>query len=65
MSEAFTVLSHVAQFIRDLKVNPWLVAVTLALGVAWLEQKRVQRRTPGFTADHQDHAAQMPRHGPR
>lgn len=65
MSDAFEVLAHVAQFIRDLKVNPWLVLVTLALGAAWFEQKRVQRNTPNFTSDHQDQAVQMPRHGPR
>jgi hypothetical protein len=65
MSDVFAFLSHAAQLIRDLKVNPWLVAVTLALGAAWLEQKRVQRNTPNFTSDHQDQAAQMPRQGPR
>jgi len=61
MSDAFTVLTHVAQLIRDLKVSPWLVAVTLALGAAWLEQKRVQRNTPSFTSDHQDHGTEVPR----
>lgn len=65
MSEAFAVLSHASQVIRDLKINPWLVAVTLALGAAWLEQKRVQRHTPTFTVDHQDQAAQTRRHAPR
>lgn len=65
MSEALEVLSRAAVFIRELKVNPWLVAVTLALGAAWLEQKRVQRHTPNFTADHQDQAAQTRRHAPR
>ena len=65
MSDAIAVLFHVAQFVRDLKVNPWLVAVTLALGAAWLEQKRVQRRTPAFNSDHQDHGGQFERHSPR
>ena len=65
MSDAIAVLIRVAQIIRDLKVNPWLVAVTLALGAAWLEQKRVQRRTASFTSDHQDQAGQFERHSPR
>ncbi len=65
MSEAFAVLSHIALFIRDLKVNPCLVVVTLAVGAAWLEQRRVQRNTPKFTSDHQDQALQMSRHSHR
>jgi len=59
------ILAHVSQVIRDLKLNPWLVAVTLALGAAWLEQKRVQRNTPKFTADHQGEGARIRRQAPR
>jgi hypothetical protein len=65
MSEALSILMRLAQFVRDLKVNPCLLVVTLALGAAWLEQKRVQRRTAAFNSDHQDHAAQFQRHAPR
>jgi hypothetical protein len=65
MSEALAILSRAAQIIRDLKINPWLVAVTLALGAAWLEQKRVQRNTPQFTEDHQGEGARSERHAPR
>lgn len=65
MSDAFAVGLRVAEFIRDLKINPYLLAVTLALGAAWLEQRRVQRNTPRFTADHQSEAAKTQRHDPR
>jgi hypothetical protein len=65
MSDALAILLRAAQVIRDLKINPWLVAVTLALGAAWLEQKRVQRNTAPFTADHQSEAARSDRQAPR
>jgi hypothetical protein len=65
MSDALAFLSRAAQVIRDLHINPMLLAVTLAIGLAWLEQKRVQRNTPNFTADHQGEASKGPRQAPR
>lgn len=65
MSDALAILSRAAQFIRDLKINPWLVAVTLALFAAWLEQRFARRNTAHFTADHQGEAAKTPRQAPR
>jgi len=65
MSEALAILLRVSQLIRDLHVNPWLVAIVLALGAAWIEQKRAQRRTPQFTADHQGEGARIRREAPR
>ena len=65
MSEALVTLSRLSLAIQDLKVNPFLVAVTLALLAAWLEQRIARRSTPRFTTDHQGEARQMRRHAPR
>jgi hypothetical protein len=65
MSEALDILSRVSHLVRGLNINPWLVAVVLALGAAWIEQKLTQRDTPSFTADHRGEAARNPRQAPR
>jgi hypothetical protein len=65
MSDAYSLLLTAASVIRELKINPWLVAVTLAIGAAWIEQKIARRNTPKFTVEHQGEAAHVRRHAPR
>ena len=65
MNDTVNTLLKIIQVIQDLKVNPYLIAVTPALGAAWLEQKFTQRKTPRFTTDHQFDASQSRRHDPR
>jgi hypothetical protein len=65
MSETLVTLSRLSLAIQDLKVNPFLVAVTLALLAAWLEQRFARRSTPRFTTDHQGEARHVRRRAPR
>lgn len=65
MNEALITLQRISQIIQDLKVNPYLVAVTLAIGAAWVEQKVARRKTPRFTSDHQGEASHVRRRAPR
>jgi hypothetical protein len=65
MNEAVAILTKAARFIRDQHINPLVWAIALALLAAWLEQKRVQGRTPHFTSDHQGEGSQTPRRRPR
>jgi hypothetical protein len=52
MSDALRELQHVAEFIRELHINPWAAAIIAGLVAAWMEQRRAARRAPPFTQDH-------------
>jgi len=59
--EIFTALQHGAAFVRELHINPLVVAITAGLIAAFMEQRRAARRAPPFTGEHTGAHAGKPR----
>jgi hypothetical protein len=43
---------HAQAFVQALHINPWAASVLAGLIAAFMEQRRIARRTAAFNTDH-------------
>jgi hypothetical protein len=56
-----TELRHAQAFVHDLHINPWAAAILAGVIAAFMEQRRIARRTAAFNTDHVGAIAGKPR----